>query len=76
MTCLHHRRAIFHRSKPSRTAIAPSAHTHRTQTDAKMIAAAHTVTVRPAAALSARRGYVSPPPARAVSAVSAAAPSS
>ena len=26
-----------------------------------MIAAAHTVTVRPAAALSARRGYVSPP---------------
>ena len=25
-----------------------------------MIAAAHTVTVRPAAALSARRGYVSP----------------
>ena len=64
MTCLHHRRAIFHRSKPSRTAIAPSAHTHRTQTDAKMIAAAHTVTVRPAAALSARRGYVPPPRAR------------
>jgi hypothetical protein len=41
-----------------------------------MIAAAHTVTGRPAAALSARRGYVSPPHARAVSAVSAAAPSS
>lgn len=29
-----------------------------------MIAAAHTVTVRPAAALSARRGYVPPPRAR------------
>jgi hypothetical protein len=38
-----------------------------------MIAAAHTVTVRPAAALSARRGYVSPPHARPGSAAAAPA---